>query len=375
MLFTGQVLHAKGDDVWFEEEYIVVEDGVIVEIGTGLEKSADYEGIIVPLFVNMHTHIADCAIGKRPPRRLKDAVAPPKGFKHVMLKKLGRDRIVMGIKSGLIGAFQSATIEVWDFREEGLDGILFMREATSTLKIPVRAKVLARPNGHTLDEIKNDEIYALLHMADGFGISSILDYDYDLLQTIADIVRIKKKILAVHMAEGEREDVGKVLDLKPRFVIHAIHATKEDMQSLRDEGVGVVICPRANSYFGMMPNVGAMIDVGLDVALGTDNCMLARPSLLEEMQYLYRVSSLYNWGLEFEDIIRVAFINSGKILNPRKYTGVARSARAEFAVLRGDFEDPAYYLVMRAAASDICAICVGKHLWRFDEKWKNLREY
>jgi cytosine/adenosine deaminase-related metal-dependent hydrolase len=45
----------------------------------------------------------------------------------------------------------------------------------------------------------------------------------------------------------------------------------------------VVVCPRSNMFFGMVPPLARMVKAGVTVALGTDNAMIHQPDLFVEM--------------------------------------------------------------------------------------------
>ena len=82
---SGEIL----TDIGFKSGYIGFEKEKIVETGKGNPpKKPICKGLIVPTFVNAHTHIGDSFIKEKGidlPKNIKDLVAPPDGLKHRLL--------------------------------------------------------------------------------------------------------------------------------------------------------------------------------------------------------------------------------------------------------------------------------------------------
>ncbi|MEF8879805.1 MAG: hypothetical protein V5A64_05380, partial [Candidatus Thermoplasmatota archaeon] len=82
----GKILTPSG----FKEGYIGYKEEEIKEKGKGTPPEKPIcKGLIVPTFINAHTHIADSFIRKKGidlPRDLEKLVAPPDGIKHKMLR-------------------------------------------------------------------------------------------------------------------------------------------------------------------------------------------------------------------------------------------------------------------------------------------------
>jgi cytosine/adenosine deaminase-related metal-dependent hydrolase len=74
----------------------------------------------------------------------------------------------------------------------------------------------------------------------------------------------------------------------PPLLVHMVHADAADRQLARDAGATVVLCPRSNLHIGgRLPDVGALITEGLQLAIGTDSLASAPDlSLWAEMATL-----------------------------------------------------------------------------------------
>jgi len=233
--------------------------------------------------INSHTHIGDFFI-KLPDKKfsVEELVAPPHGIKHRMLEKTSRQEIINGMKKAIEIMEKASTIAFIDFREGGVEGIKMLKEALEGKKI--KAIILGRPKEMKYEEKEIDEILSLSH---GIGVSSISDWNED-IEKIAGHVHKKRKIFALHVSEVKREDIDEVLKLKPHFVVHLCKASRKDIEKIAEEGIPVVICPRANSFFGLKPKVELLMEYGIKTMLGTDNAMIALPDVREEITYLVK---------------------------------------------------------------------------------------
>jgi cytosine/adenosine deaminase-related metal-dependent hydrolase len=59
---------------------------------------------------------------------------------------------------------------------------------------------------------------------------------------------------------------------RPPLLVHMVHASGDDRRLARKAGATVVLCPRSNLHIGgRLPDVEALLDDGLPLALGTDS--------------------------------------------------------------------------------------------------------
>lgn len=308
-------------------------------------KSKKDNKVIMPAFVNCHTHLGDAFIKKPKKMSVEELVAPPDGYKHKMLREVSEDSQIAAMRKAIIEMERTGTSHFIDFREGGLEGARRLLKASVGLR--TRPVIFGRPAEMKYDE---SEMNALLAAVDGIGLSAISDWDRDELAVISDHARKKKKPLALHASEAVREDIDKILELRPAFLVHMIKATEDDFEKCAGAKVPIVICPRANSFFSLKPPVKKMLDAGVQVCLGTDNAMLARPDMFGEMKAL-RALLPENY---FEEIIKIALGNGRALLE--KLTGSKAEGYPEFLVMRIADEEPCAGL-LEASAEDIAERC------------------
>jgi cytosine/adenosine deaminase-related metal-dependent hydrolase len=265
-------------------------------------------GIIVPSFVNAHTHIGDAFIrGKRItlPRDVKALVAPPDGLKHRLLREATEEEIVKGMRTALQEMVAVGTSYFYDFREGGLAGVLQLRTAARNRQIqPV---IFSRPAKMTYDK---EEVSQLLQNSDGIGVSGISDWQYPELEKIARHTKEKHKLFALHASETIREDIDYILDLKPDLLVHMIAATEADLLRVKQEDIPLVLCPRSYAFYQLKTNINLMKKHHLTLLLGTDNAMINTADVLEDVRLL-RATRLFS----VEELLTMITYTPRKALN------------------------------------------------------------
>ncbi|MDD1769508.1 MAG: amidohydrolase family protein [Methanomassiliicoccales archaeon] len=349
---SGRILTHDG----FVDGYVRFEGGKVIEVGEGKAKSAVAEGIITPTLVDAHTHLLDAIVPVDLTMSLEKLVAPPNGLKHTLLREadpqiLTRSLIRLG------NLMRSRGISSYiDFREGGKEGAHLLSDARG---VP-QAHVLGRPLG--LD-FKKAEVNAILSAGDGIGVSSISDWDYPTLHELAKHTRSMGKKFAIHASERVREDIGKILDLKPSFVVHMTTASEEDIEACVDAKVPIVVCPRSNLYFGRVPPIATMLEKGATIAIGTDNAMLGLPDMLVEMEFAARILRLQGVK-DVRPVLDMATVNGRKLLNEKIPIGIESGKPCDFMVSRSWGGDPVVDLLLRGSSADPIMVCMGKWIRR-----------
>jgi len=329
---SGEILTDSG----FEKGYIAFEKGIIVETGqSNPPKKPICKGLIVPSFVNAHTHIGDSFIKERNidlPKNIEELVAPPNGLKHRLLREASDEEIIGGMEKSIDVMIKSGTKYFCDFRENGILGISQLKAALRSREIS--SIILSRPT--SLEHDKN-ELDLLLKNSDGVGVSSVSDWSYSELERVAKHVKAKGKLFALHTSERIREDIDLVLNLKPDFLVHMIYATGDDLQRVRDNDIPVVVCPRSNSFYGLTPDFELLKNKQVDILVGTDNAMLNSTSVLDEIKYIKSISKFFST----EELLYIITYGSRKALN-LDYFILGPNSPAEFVVLDKKSLNPLY---------------------------------
>ena len=342
----------------FEKGYIGFEEGVVKETGKGAKRDAVAKGIIIPTFVNAHTHIADAVIKDEITGSLKELVAPPDGLKHRVLRETPREILIQTMKEVARNMLNSGIEHFCDFREGGIEGVKILHEALSGS--PLVPCVFGRPSGM---KYVADEMEELLGGVDGIGLSSISDWEDTDIEEIARHTKRNKKNFALHASERIREDIDAVLDLEPDFLIHMNEATESDLELCAENDVPIVICPRSEMFFGHIPNISLMLRKGICLALGTDNAMLNAPhSVLREMEFAFKISRLRG-EVTAMDILKMVLQNPRKVLNVGEDIRPTSGKEANFIVFEVSSKNPAYALINGASAHNISLISVNNYLW------------
>ena len=349
---SGLVLGQNG----FFPGHVGIEDGMVAEIGRGRKGSAYARGLIVPTFVNAHTHIADYIVPVDPAMTLEELVAPPKGLKHRMLEQARPEDLIRGMLTMKRFMARRGVSHFLDFREGGYDGSEYLRRLDGE---GAEAVIMGRPK---LLEFCRSGTRKLLKVADGVAVSSITDWEYSELEKLSKEVRAQGRPFALHASERVREDIDKVLALKPSHLVHMTEATDADMREVAEAGIPVVVCPRSNLFFGKVPPLGRMLAAGLTVALGTDNAMVCLPDMLVEMEVAARILRAQGRN-GAKDALDMA-MNGRKLLNRQESFSIEPGVRCELMVLRHRGGDPVSDLVLRSASDAPELVCIGKNCWR-----------
>jgi cytosine/adenosine deaminase-related metal-dependent hydrolase len=332
MIVEGTVLRGREFDP--VEGRVVVEDGEIVAVEEASVESTD---VILPAFVNAHTHIGD-SIAKEAGAGLSldELVAPPDGLKHRLLRAASREETAEAMRRSLRMMRASGTATCVEFREGGVEGVELVRDAAAGLDIdPV---VLGRESAEAM------------RASDGFGASGARDGDFESLR---EETREAGKLFGIHAGERDPHDVDPALDLDPDFVVHMVHPEPAHLDRLEADETPVVVCPRSNLVTGVgVPPVRDLLD-RTTVALGTDNVMLNSPSMFREMEFAAKLTDA-----SAEEVLRMATVNGADVAG-LNYGCVEPGREAKLLVVDGDSDnlagarDPVRAVVRRAGQADV----------------------
>ena len=329
---SGEILTEEG----LIKGYIEFNNEIIVKLRKGSPPQKPIcKGLILPTFVNAHTHIGDSFIKEKGidlPKKIEDLVAPPDGLKHRLLNKASDKEIIKGMEKSINLMLKSGTKYFFDFRESGIIGISQLEAALKSYNIS--SVILSRPDSLKFNK---KEIDLLLKRSDGIAISSISDWDYSELQKVAKDTKSKNKIFALHGSERVRENIDDIIDLNPNFLVHMIQASESDMIRVKENKIPIVICPRSNYFYGFKPNYKLLKKTGVKVLLGTDNAMLNSPIILDEINYLQYVTKEFS---KIELLYNATF-GARKALN-LECDILCPNSEAEFVVIDKESLRPLY---------------------------------
>jgi len=316
---------------------VVVEDGRITAVEETTERDGTPSNIILPAFVNAHTHVGDsvakeAAVGLG----LEEAVVPPDSLKHRRLAAADRDEMIDEMHRTLRFMERTGTAAFLDFREFGVEGTRVLREAAKGLDIE--------------PFIFGSDDSAVLDVADGYGASGANDNDFAAQRATT---RERGVPFAIHAGEPDATDIHPALDLEPELLVHMVHAEATHLERVADQGVPIAVCPRANRVLGVgRPPIETLLEY-TDVALGTDNVMLNAPSMFREMEYTAKT-----FDLPSQTVLRMATTAGAEAVGLD--CGVIESGRrAALLVLDGDSDNlstvanPVDGVVRRATTLDI----------------------
>jgi cytosine/adenosine deaminase-related metal-dependent hydrolase len=340
------------------EGYLRLEGDAVVEVCRGSAPDGSSSAIVLPGFVNAHTHIGDSFAYPAPRGTVEEIVAPPNGYKHRMLRVASRAQKVRGMRASLDVMAATGTCTFVDFREEGAEGIQALREAAEGS--PVSAVVLGRPvHGNMTQEA----LAGFVAGCDGLGMSSLRDWPRDLLQRASRASKESGKLFGLHASEVVREDIDAILELKPDFLVHMTAASEGDIAAVAEAGIPVVVCPRSNEFFGIDPRIPRLRAAGVEVAIGTDNGMICRPDMLEELRAAFRMSS-GSGGLAPVDAVRLATSSGRKVLNAELDITTEIVNTDDLVVVELVGEDPLQEVVSATGSARVAAVCRGGRLRR-----------
>ena len=346
-------------------------------------ESIDCEGLLlIPGFINAHTHIGD-SIGKDfiINSSVDKRIHPVFGIKSKILKNTSQELLSNFMKNTCLSMIRKGITTFVDFREGGLDGVFLLKK--TLLNLPIRSIILGRiefyPNPKEIKynisfpAEKKQDVTKLLKNCDGLGLSGANENSTASLNYYSKT----SKIRAIHSAETKQStlkskkisglsETTRALFLKPHFLVHMTHASKKDLILTAKKTRGIVICPRANSSLAEgIPDIELMQKSGCTLAIGTDNVMINSADMFREMDFIWKITmGIHKKRLDPREILKMATVNGGKILNMNIGT-IETNKIADCIFLDKhalDIEpmhNPHASIVHRASESAIKAVMIG----------------
>ena len=379
-----------GDDLdYINRTNIRILGQFVKAVGTNLkpdkkEDVYDCEGLLlIPGFINAHTHIGD-SIGKDVGLDfgVEEKIHPIMGIKQKILANSKTSHLTSFIRNSCLSMIKKGITTFVDFREGGLDGIELLHNATKGL--PIRSIILGRINYYqdlklikkntSLPESKKKELIILLKKCDGIGVSGPNEFSDSVLKFYSHVAKIR----AIHSAETlescmiskkitTKTETQRALLLKPNFLVHMTHASKNDLILASKNETSIVVCPRANAALAEgIPDVNMMMKSGCNLTIGTDNVMINSPDMFREMDYLWKVSmGLQKTRLDPKSILKMATVNAAKMIQNKNMGTIQPNSLADcifinkHAIDLEPMHSPHASIVHRASETTIKAVMFG----------------
>ncbi len=353
----------------------IYEDGAIVVIAdkiaaVGKTKSilSEYSAaemldmkqkIIVPGFVNTHTHLAMTIF-----RGIADDIELMSWLNDFIFpaerKFINPETVTIGDKLAMIELIHGGTTcynNMYYFSEDtakttieaGMRGIVsegIIKQAVANSK---NVEEALSYTAKILDEYKNND---LIHAY--VGMHAIYTSDSDMIINAKKLANEYGVAMHMHLSETKSEfdfamqKYGKtpvqyldslgILDEKT-VAAHCVWLTDKDIQIIADKGVGVAHNPECNMKIssGISP-IPKLIQAGAKIGLGTDgaasNNNLNMIQEMHTMSLLHKVNTMNPTVLPAEEIVRIATIGGAKVLGKDKEIGsIEINKKADFIAI------------------------------------------
>ena len=331
-----------GEDMSVIKGRVTIEGGTISSIE---EQGVESDDIILPSFINPHTHITD-SHAKEDARGFNwtELFVDP-GLKSQLNSNATQDEIDNSMSRTMDLMKQGGTGAFVDFKELGLGGAENLERLDQTT--PVEAYTLLTGEGLP----KDINLQAEIEQADGYNAYYPYTDQDERAREICDQIG---KIFALHSGEPSAEDIDASLALNPDYTSHMVQARPRDYGVLAEKEIGVAAQLRSNLVIlGKLPPLELLHEY-TTVALGTDNVMLNSTSMFREMEFASK-----NFNIPTRDILRMATINGARLLGQGEHMGsLDEGKRARMTVLSTDggleeVEDEVEGIVRRASIADV----------------------
>jgi cytosine/adenosine deaminase-related metal-dependent hydrolase len=364
---------------------ILIEDDVIVEVSPHASggKEIDAKGCIVsPSLINSHVHLGDSVakdIGDG--EKIEDIVKPPYGLKHRLLANADHEDMISSMRSSMMEMLETGTTTLVDFREGGVEGLSLIKKAAEG--VPIKKIVLGRhdtflksfnPESGSETSISNFESeikkasLEILEYADGVGLSGFGEINDEVVRIITKTCTDKNKISAIHAAEYEelqkksfkstgKTEVQRAIETGFDILVHLTSPMNQDLEHLKNEKKSVVCCPRSNGSLSVgIPPIKEMVDMGINLLLGTDNLMFNSPNMFREMEYALKITrAYYKDYFSPVEILKMATVNAGQALNIN--TGCIEEGKlADLMIVKQLSKNPILSLINRTESKNIIGL-------------------
>jgi cytosine/adenosine deaminase-related metal-dependent hydrolase len=226
MLVIENGLVLTGRNLSPEKLNLVIEEGIIQKITSNKVSSdnkIDASGcIVLPSFINAHTHIGDAvAMDAGDGKLIDEIVKPPNGLKHRILDETPPQDLIQSMKRAMWEMLDTGTTTFVDYREGALKGVKLLDKASKG--IPITKIVLGRDPVMFDSEADENEIRSkvknLLKHCDGIAPSGFGEITDETARIITQECENQAKIASIHVAEHEKVQIDSINQTKKSEVI------------------------------------------------------------------------------------------------------------------------------------------------------------
>ena len=328
MFTIANGLLLKGKNLSPAKENVLIDDGRILEIGKDIMEGEIIDAtdcIVMPSFLNGHTHVGDSIIKDEGyGLSLDEMVKPPNGVKHRALSESSDNDIIENMTSSLWDMYNSGITDFIDYREGGVKGVKLLKKASKD--IPINPIILGRDDSFygsnpDLKEVKI-AIRKLLKHCDGIAPSGFGEIQTEVAQLIVEQCDKHGKISSIHTAEsiqaqlnslekyGETE-IERAVECGFNQIVHGTNPQNNDLNAVANSKTNLVLCPRANAALSVgWPKLDEIIERDIKPVLGSDNVMLNSPSMFRELEFVVKFYSLkYSKSISPLQLVKMATTN------------------------------------------------------------------
>ncbi|MDP3034676.1 MAG: amidohydrolase family protein [Methanobacteriaceae archaeon] len=380
MLVIENGLVLTGRELNPEKVNIAIEDGVIQEITPEKISSSDKIDasgcIVLPSFINAHTHIGDAvAMDEGDGKSIDDIVKPPNGIKHQILESSSSQNLIQSMKNAMWEMLDTGTTTFIDYREGGIDGIKLLEKASED--IPINKIVLGRDpvifDSEASDSEVRSKLKKILKHCDGIAPSGFGEITDETAKIIVEECEKQGKIASIHVAEHEKvqkdsivctgkSEVERAVESGFKLLIHFTHPQKRDFNAISSIDASIVCCSRSNGTLSVgIPPISDILHNKINILLGTDNLMFNSPNMFREMEYALKTTRGYSKKyLSPSDVLKMATTNVSKAIDID--SGIIKEdCVADIMLVKQLSKNPWLSIINRTESKNIiCLIRKGK---------------
>lgn len=201
--------------------------------------------------------------------------------------------------------------------------------------------------------------YSLAHSIASFALSWGDDIDVEYSKAIKNDLPF-----ITHIAEGFDDETVKDLRTLERkgglgdhsVLVHGIAFSESDMKLIKERGASVVWCADSNMFmFNETTNIKMLLDMGINVCIGTDSPMSGGLNLLYEMKFDRTLfEEIYGEELSNKTILKMVTKNPAHAFRQHQSGQIKKGFIADLAVFR-DRGDP-YQSIVDAELADVMLV-------------------